>query len=133
MVKFKSIAGAAVVAILILPSAAKAENVKVFGWELGIAEGPGFRPAGTRLTCAAISPDGECWDGKTWQRLFPSGPRHYSQATGQVACRIILPDDGSCWDGRAWYRLPSGSIHGWQAGMLSQTPGAFITTPLPPE
>jgi hypothetical protein len=57
-----------------------AETARVFGlqapaWE---ATMPGsFMPAGTQLSCAAISADGKCWDGRAWHRLFPAGPRHY--------------------------------------------------------
>jgi len=119
--------------ILMLSGNVEAENIKLYGVQLPAWSGGGFRPTGTQLTCAATSEDGKCWDGQTWHRLFPDGPRRYSRANGHVACRVIIVDDGSCWDGSAWYRLPIGTVYGIVAPVTSETPGAFITTPLPPK
>jgi hypothetical protein len=117
-----------------------AADVQVFGIQapaFGTATAsPGaFIPAGTELSCAALSKDGRCWDGKRWHRLFPNGSRHYRHANGaKVACIVIVNPEADCWTGDAWYRLPHGQLYGIvapsQGGINGEPPGAFITTPL---
>lgn len=110
----------------------KADNVKVFGIQSGVMSPTrgAFLPAGSQLACWSMK--GEfCWDGQKWQRLFPSGPRHYaSPSSDQVACSIIVEPENDCWTGAAWYRLPQGKLFGVYSGVLSQTRGAFLTAPL---
>ena len=127
---WRTLVGAAIT--LVMPNIGMAEDhIRVYGWDLPAWQGGGFRPAGTELAYMALD-NGSCWDGQRWHRLYPEGPRTYARATGRVACRIIDIDQPSCWDGSEWYRLPSGTLYGVIAGIISPTPGAFITTPLPP-
>ena len=111
--------------------AAQAEQAAIYGVNVSAMQGGGFKPAGASFVCAAIEPDGRCWDGHTWHTLYPAGPRHYARVTGQVDCRAITKFTGDCWDGHAWYKLPYGTLYGivlpaWEGG-------AFRTTPLPPD
>ena len=118
--------------LLATPSFAEGENVKVFGIQAGPgSKTPGaFIPAATKFACYAMK-GGECWDGKTWQRLFPAGPRKYIKPdVSQVACSVIIQPENDCWTGQEWYRLPTGQLLGIVGGFGSAHPNAFITAPL---
>ena len=117
--------------LVAFPLAAHAQGITLYGMNRSPMMGGGFAPSDPGLVCTATR-DGKCFDGKVWHPLFPPGPHKFSRAQGTVACRVIIRDDGSCWDGSAWNRLPRGTIQGTVGGILGPTPGAFITTPLPP-
>ncbi len=124
------LAGVASLAFFVNP--ASAEKATVYGTTAGIfSKTPGvFLPANTDLTCFSMN-DANCWDGKKWHRLYPSGRRHYAiSATDRVACSVIVAPSNDCWTGSAWYRLPKGQVFGVIGGFFSNTPGAFITAPL---
>ncbi|HZL40045.1 MAG TPA: hypothetical protein VFC45_07165 [Pseudolabrys sp.] len=106
-----------------------AENVKVFGVTMSPMMGGGFKPAGTTLICTSLD-EGRCYDGNIWHDLFPPGPRRYAtDAPDKVVCMAIA--NGDCWTtARKWYRLPRGQLMGINAGVMSPTPGAFVTAPL---
>ena len=121
----------AAVLMLAVGGIASAEEVKVFGVTMSPMKGGGFKPSGTTLVCTSID-ESRCYDGKTWHNLFPPGPRRYAtDAPAKVACMAIA--SGDCWttDGK-WYRLPKGQLMGIYGGVMSPTPGAFITAPLAP-
>ena len=104
-------------------------HVRIFGLTMSPIHGGGFKPAGTDLICTSIE-SGRCYDGRKWHNLFPAGRHRYAQNPPErVACAAIV--DGDCWStDRKWYRLPRGQLSGIRGGVLSPTPGAFITAPL---
>ena len=111
---------------------ALSETATVYGTTAGMFSAhPGaFLPANSDLVCFSMN-DLNCWDGKKWHQLYPSGRRHYVIATtDRVACSVIVAPGNDCWTGSAWYRLPKGQVFGVIGGFFSRTPGAFITTPL---
>jgi len=111
---------------------ATAETATVYGTTASIfsANSGAFLPANTKLACFSMN-EADCWDGKSWHHLYPSGRRHYAAATtDRVACSVIVAPRNDCWTGSVWYRLPRGQIFGVIGGFFSNTPGAFITAPL---
>ena len=111
---------------------ASAETATVYGNTASIfsANSGAFLPANTNLACFSMN-EANCWDGKTWHHLYPSGPRRYALATSdRVACSVIVAPSNDCWTGSVWYRLPKGQLFGVLGGFFSNTPGAFITAPL---
>jgi hypothetical protein len=110
---------------------ALSETATVYGTTASfLSANPGaFLPANTDLVCFSMN-EGNCWDGKKWHHLYPSGRRHYAVAsTDRIACSVIVAPSNDCWTGSAWYRLPKGQIFGAIGGFLSKTPGAFVTAP----
>jgi hypothetical protein len=123
---------AGVASLSFFANPAFAEKATVYGTTASIfSKIPGvFLPANTDLACFSMN-DANCWDGKKWHRLFPSGRRHYAiPAADRVACSVIVAPSNDCWTGSAWYRLPKGQVFGVIGGFFSNTPGAFITEPL---
>jgi hypothetical protein len=117
--------------LVMLPSLGNAEMASIYGVELPAAQGGGFRPAGTNLTCYGFDKDSRCWDGRAWHEVYPTGSHHYARAQGQVDCVVITKETGDCWDGHAWYKLPVGTAYG--VVLPAPQGGAFRTFPLPPE
>ena len=111
--------------------AAQAEEVSIYGVNLPAVRGGGFQPAGTNFICFGFDKDSRCWDGKTWQSIYPLGPRHFSRTNAQVDCVVVTKITGDCWDGHTWYKLPLGTVFG--VVLPSVQGGAFRTTPLPPD
>jgi hypothetical protein len=126
------IASLALVASVLAVQAAP--RVRVFGVNAGIASAtPGaFLPANSDLVCYALNDEGQCWDGKIWHPLYPSGPRQFVKTEGEtVACRVIDLDSADCWTGTSWYRLPKGQVMGVVSSPVSATRGAFLARSLP--
>jgi hypothetical protein len=120
------------VAASLFASPASSETTTVYGTTAGMFSAhPGaFLPANTDLACFSMN-DLNCWDGRKWIQLYPSGRRHYVVATtDRIACSVIVAPRNDCWTGSAWYRLPKGQVFGTIGGFFSRTPGAFITTPM---
>jgi hypothetical protein len=113
------------------PALALSETATVYGTTASIfSRNPGaFLPANTSLVCFSMN-ESNCWDGRKWHQLYPSGHRSYKVATtDQIACGVIVAPRNDCWTGSAWYRLPKGQVFGVIGGFFSDTPGAFITVP----
>ncbi len=125
-----AIMGAALLAIIAGPTLA--ETATVYGRTASIfsVNSGSFLPANTDLVCFSMN-EANCWDGRIWHHLYPSGRRHYAVATtDRVACSVIVAPSNDCWTGSVWYRLPRGQVFGVIGGFFSDTPGAFITAPL---
>ncbi len=111
---------------------ALAETATVYGTTAGVfsPNSGAFLPANTNLACYSMN-QSNCWDGKIWHKLYPTGRRKYAAATAErVACRVIVALSNDCWTGTVWYRLPKGQLFGMIGGFFSIMPGAFITAPL---
>lgn len=122
---------AVTLALLANPASALSETATIYGTTASIlSANPGaFLPANSDLVCFSMN-EGNCWDGKKWHHLYPSGRRHYIvSTTGRVACSVIVAPRNDCWTGSAWYRLPKGQVFGVIGSFFSRTPGAFITVP----
>jgi hypothetical protein len=122
--------GVALVAFFVAP--ALAETATVYGTTASVfsANSGAFLPANTNLACFGMN-QANCWDGKKWHQLYPTGHRHYVVATtDRIACSVIVAPSNDCWTGSVWYRLPKGQVFGVIGGFFSNTPGAFITSPL---
>jgi hypothetical protein len=129
-VSIAGLAGMVSLALLVVP--ASSETASVYGMTASIlSANPGaFLPANSSLVCFSLK-ESNCWDGKKWHQLYPSGRREYAIATtDQVACSVVVAPRNDCWTGSAWYRLPKGQLFGVIGGMFSNAPGAFITAPL---
>jgi hypothetical protein len=127
LVAFLGIASLAFIA-----APASAETATVYGTTASVfsANSGAFLPANTNLACFSMN-ESNCWDGKKWYQLYPTGRRHYAAAaTDRVACSVIVAPSNDCWTGSVWYRLPKGQVFGVIGGFFSNTPGAFITAPL---
>ena len=121
-----------VASLAIIAGPASAETATVYGTTASIFSpySGAFLPANTNLTCFSMN-EANCWDGKKWQHLYPSGRRHYAVAkTDRIACSVIMAPSNDCWTGSVWYRLPKGQLFGVIGGFFSNMPGAFITAPL---
>ena len=115
-----------------MADAASAETATVYGTTASMfsPHSGAFLPANTNLFCFSMN-EADCWDGKIWHHLYPSGRRRYAVAdTDRVACSVILAPSNDCWTGSVWYRLPRGQLFGVIGGFFSNNPGAFITVPL---
>jgi hypothetical protein len=118
--------------LALIADTASAETATVYGTTASMfsPHSGAFLPANTNLFCFSMN-EANCWDGKIWHHLYPSGRRHYAVAdTDRVACSVILAPSNDCWTGSAWYRLPRGELFGVIGGFFSNNPGAFITVPL---
>jgi hypothetical protein len=118
--------------LAIIAGSASAETATIYGTTASIfsPNSGAFLPANANLTCFSMN-EANCWDGKKWLHLYPSGRRHYAVATtDRVACGVIMAPSNDCWTGSVWYHLPKGQLFGVIAGFFSNTPGAFITAPL---
>ncbi|HEY2011643.1 MAG TPA: PEP-CTERM sorting domain-containing protein [Rhizomicrobium sp.] len=121
-----------VASLAIIAGSASAETATIYGTTASIfsPNSGAFLPANTDLACFSMN-EANCWDGKKWLHLYPSGRRRYAvAATDRVACGVIMAPSNDCWTGSVWYRLPKGQLFGVIGGFFSDTPGAFITAPL---